>query len=143
MEKAVIDAQVLFYFHYTYSKVPSLLRELKKNVIAGKITVIIPVVAIAELYYKLRKKSESDSDQDVENRISKLQVAIQRWKSSDHVIIDAFDMQLLDLMLQNKQRHEIFDEIIAMSCKKHGTSIIYATDTKFKEIFNLKLRSWK
>lgn len=143
MEKAVIDAQVLFYFHYTYSKVPPLLQELKKKVIAGNITVIIPVVAIAELYYKLRKKSESDSDQDVENRISKLQIAMQRWKSSDHVIIDAFDIQLLDLMLQNKQQHEIFDEIIAMSCKKHGTNIIYTTDKKFQEIFNLQLRSWK
>ena len=143
METAVIDAQVLFYFHYAYSKVPALLQDLKKKVIAGKITVIIPVVAISELYYKLRKKMDSDTDQDVEQRLAKLKIAIQRWKSSDHVIIDAFDTQLLDLMLQNKQYHEIFDEIIAMSCKRHGTNIIYATDKKYREIFHLDLRSWK
>ena len=112
-------------------------------VIAGKKTAIIPAVAIAELYYKLRKRRESDTDQDVEQRIFKLQVAMNRWKSSDHVIIDAFDTQLLDLMLQNKQQHEIVDEIIAMKLKKHGTSIIYTTDKKFAKIFKLELRSWK
>ncbi len=143
MEKAIIDAQVLFYFHYSYAMVPPLLQELKRQVIAGKITAIIPVVVISELYYKLRKKRDVDSDQDVENRISKLRTAVSRWKKSEHVIIDSFDTQIMELMLQNKQRHEIFDEIIAMTCKRHGTNIIYATDKKFKEVFNLELRSWK
>jgi predicted nucleic acid-binding protein len=131
MEKAVVDAQVLFYFHYSYAKVPRLLQELKKRVITGKTTAIIPVVAIAELYYKLRKRNDTDTD------------AVDRWKKSDHVIIDSFDTQIMELMLQNTQRHEIFDEIIAMCCKRHGTNIIYATDKKFKEIFKLELRSWR
>ena len=47
VEKAVIDAQVLFYFHYNYKKVPPMLRELKQQVINGEITVIIPTIAIA------------------------------------------------------------------------------------------------
>jgi predicted nucleic acid-binding protein len=143
MEKAVVDAQVLFYFHYSYAKVPRLLQELKKRVITGKTTAIIPVVAIAELYYKLRKRNDTDTDEDVENRIAKLKIAVDRWKKSDHVIIDSFDTQIMELMLQNTQRHEIFDEIIAMCCKRHGTNIIYATDKKFKEIFKLELRSWR
>ena len=40
VKKVVIDAQVLFYFHYNYKKVPLILRELKQKVINGEITVI-------------------------------------------------------------------------------------------------------
>jgi len=133
VEKAVIDAQVLFYFHYNYEKVPLLLRELKQNVINGKITVIIPIIAISELLWKMRKIGKMLS----------VKKAIKRWEESENVIIDNFDLQTLKLMLKNKESHELHDEIIAMTCKKYKTDIIYATDRKFEEVFDLTLRSWK
>ena len=143
MLKAVIDAQVLFYFHYRKEKIPRMLLELKNKLIAREITAIIPIVAIAELFYKMSKKKKNDTDEDVLRRINALQKAINRWKQADNIIIDNFDQEILDLMIQNKTHHEIFDEIIAMSCKKHNTKIIYATDTKFRDIFGLELKSWK
>ena len=45
-------------------------------------------------------------------------------------------------MLNNTESHELHDEIIAMTCRKYNTNIIYSTDAKFREIFNLELRSW-
>ena len=45
MEKVVVDAQVLFYFHYKYEKIPKILQELKKKIIEGIITIIIPIIA--------------------------------------------------------------------------------------------------
>ena len=132
-EKAVIDTQVLFYFHYTYSKVPKLLQTLKQNVIEGKITIIIPIIAISELLWKMRKIGKIDAVKE----------AIKRWEVSENIIIDNFDLEILKLMLENNQSHELHDEIIAMTCKKYGTKIIYSTDIKFKEIFKLNLKSWK
>jgi len=132
-EKAVIDAQVLFYFHYDYKKVPLMLQELKKKVIEGDITVIIPTIAISELVWKMRKTGKIDA----------VKRAIERWEKSENVIIDDFDIEIIKLMLKNIESHELHDEIIAMTCKKYNTSIIYSTDKKFEEIFNLKLRSWK
>lgn len=132
-EKAVIDAQVLFYFHYDYKKVPLMLQELKKKVIDGEITVIIPTIAISELVWKMRKIGKIDA----------VKKAIERWEKSENVIIDDFDIEIIKLMLENIKSHELHDEIIAMTCKKYNTSIIYSTDKKFEEIFNLKLRSWK
>ena len=132
-EKAVIDAQVLFYFHYDYNKVPLMLQELKNKVIDGEITVIIPTIAISELVWKMRKTG----------KINAVKRAIERWEKSENVIIDNFDIEIIKLMLKNIESHELHDEIIAMTCKKYNTSIIYSTDKKFEEIFNLKLRSWK
>jgi len=132
-EKAVIDAQVLFYFHYDYKKVPLMLQELKNKVIDGEITVIIPIIAISELVWKMRKTGKIDA----------VKRAIERWEKSENVIIDEFDIEIIKLMLKNVESHELHDEIIAMTCKKYNTSIIYSTDKKFEEIFNLKLRSWK
>ena len=132
-EKAVIDAQVLFYFHYDYKKVPLMLQELKKKVIDGEITVIIPTIAISELLWKMRKIGKIDA----------IKRAIERWEKSENVIIDGFDIEIIKLMLKNVESHELHDEIIAMTCKKYNTSIIYSTDKKFEEIFKLKLRSWK
>ena len=133
VEKAVIDAQVLFYFHYTYEKVPVLLRKLKQKVIDGEITVIIPVIAISELLWKMRKIGKT----------SAIKKAINRWEESENVIIDNFDLETIKLMVENEESHELHDEIIAMTCKKHDTKIIYGTDKKFEEIFHLTLRSWK
>lgn len=131
--KAVIDAQVLFYFHYDYKKAPLLLQELKKQVIGGKLTAIIPTIAISELLWKMRKAGKSDA----------IRKAIDRWEKSENVIIDNFDIEIIKLMLENKDSHELHDEIIAMTCKKYSTRIIYSTDKKFEEIFKLELRSWK
>ena len=132
-EKAVIDAQVLFYFHYDYKKVPLMLQELKNKVIDGEITVLIPTIAISELVWKMRKTGKIDA----------VKRAIERWEKSENVIIDGFDIEIIKLMLKNVESHELHDEIIAMMCKKYNTSIIYSTDKRFEEIFNLKLRSWK
>lgn len=132
-EIVVIDAQVLFYFHYDYQKIPSMLQELKKKVIDGKITVIIPTIAIAELFWKMRKVG----------KINVIREALDRWEKSENIIIDDFNLEIIKLMLENMESHELHDEIIAMTCKKYNTNIIYSTDKKFEDIFKLKLRSWK
>jgi predicted nucleic acid-binding protein len=132
IEKAVIDAQVLFYFHYDYQKIPPILQQLKKKVINGEITVILPTIAIAELLWKMRRVGKT--------RVFK--EALNRWESSENIIIDDFNLEIIKLMLKNAKSHELHDEIIAMTCKKHETDIIYSKDKKFKEIFNLQLRSW-
>ena len=131
-EKAVIDAQVLFYFHYEYQKIPLILQQLKKKVINGEITVIIPTIAIAELLWKMRRAG----------KINTFKEALDRWVSSENIIIDGFNLEIINLMLKNVKSHELHDEIIAMTCKKYDIDIIYSTDSKFKEILNLQLRSW-
>ncbi len=131
-EKVVIDAQVLFYFHYNYEKIPTILQELKKDVIEGKKIAIIPTIAIVELLWKMRRAG----------KINQVRTAIKRWEKAVNVIIDNFDMDIIKLMLKNGESHELHDEIIAMTCKKHNTEIIYSTDEKFEEIFGLKLASW-
>ena len=131
-EKAVIDAQVLFYFHYDYQKIPLILQQLKKKVINGEITVILPTIAIAELLWKMRRVG----------KLNAFEEALNRWEKSENIIIDDFNMDIIKLMLINVESHELHDEIIAMTCKKHNTDIIYSKDKKFKEIFNLQLRSW-
>ena len=132
IEKAVIDAQVLFYFHYNYQKIPPILQQLKKKVINGEITVILPTIAIAELLWKMRKAGKTGAFEE----------ALNRWESSENIIIDDFNLTIIKLMLKNAKSHELHDEIIAMTCKKYDTEIIYSNDKKFKEMFNLQLRSW-
>jgi predicted nucleic acid-binding protein len=128
----VVDAQVLFYFHYDYEKIPTLLQELKTGVIKGDCTVIIPTIAISELFWKMRKAG----------KIRAFKKALSRWEASENIIIDDFDLKIIKLMLNNTESHELHDEIIAMTCRKYKTNIIYSTDTKFREIFSLELRSW-
>lgn len=128
----VVDAQVLFYFHYDYEKIPTLLQELKNGVIKGDCTVIIPTIAISELFWKMRKAG----------KIRAFKKALSRWEASENIIIDDFDLKIIKLMLNNTESHELHDEIIAMTCRKYKTNIIYSTDTKFREIFSLELRSW-
>ncbi|GAH21928.1 unnamed protein product, partial [marine sediment metagenome] len=112
IEKAVIDAQVLFYFHYDYQKIPPILQQLKKKVINGEITVILPTIAIAELLWKMRKAGKTSAFKE----------ALNRWESSENIIIDDFNMTIIKLMLKNAKSHELHDEIIAMTCKKHDTN---------------------
>jgi len=131
-EKVVIDAQVLFYFHYDYQKIPLILQQLKKEVINGEVIVIVPTIAIAELFWKMRKAG----------KINAFKEALNRWESAENIIIDDFNLEIIKLMLNNAKSHELHDEIIAMTCKKHITDIIYSTDRNFKEIFKLQLRSW-
>ncbi len=131
-EKVVIDAQVLFYFHYDYQKIPSILQQLKKKVINGEVIVIVPTIAIAELLWKMRKTG----------KINAFKEALNRWESSENIIIDDFNLEIIKLMLNNAKSHELYDEILAMTCKKHTTDIIYSTDRNFKEVFKLQLRSW-
>lgn len=128
----VVDAQVLFYFHYDYEKIPTLLQELKATVIKGECIVIIPTIAISELFWKMRKAG----------KINAFKKALARWEASENIIIDDFDLKIIKLMLNNTESHELHDEIIAMTCRKYNTNIIYSTDTKFREIFSLELRSW-
>ncbi len=123
-EKVVVDAQVLFYFHYNNEKVPLTLQKLKKKVIDGEITAIIPTIAISELLWKMRKAG----------KVEAVRKAIDRWEKSENVIIDDFDIEIIKLMLENLESHELHDEIIAMTCKKYNTNIIYSTDKKFKEM---------
>ena len=132
-EKVVIDAQVLFYFHYDYKKIPLILQKLKKKVIDGEITAIIPTIAISELVWKMRKVG----------KVEAVKKAIERWEKSENVIIDNFDIEIIKLMLKNVESHELHDEIIALTCIKHNTNVIYSTDKKFDQIFKLQLRSWK
>jgi predicted nucleic acid-binding protein len=131
-EKAVIDAQVLFYFHSEYQKIPLILQQLKKKVINGEITVILPTIAIAELFWKMRRAGKTSAFEE----------ALNRWENSENIIIDDFNLEIIKLMLKNAESYELHDEIIAMTCKKHNTDIIYSKDKKFKEMFNLQLRFW-
>ena len=133
-ERAVIDAQVLFYFHYRSERIPALLKKLKQRVIDGKTTVIIPTIAISELLWKIRKAKKPTES---------LKIAVKRWEQSPNVIIDSFDLEIIKMMMENVESHELHDEIIAMTCKKYNTQIIYATDKKFENVFNLTLKSWK
>jgi predicted nucleic acid-binding protein len=141
--KVIVDAQVLFYFHYRKEKIPPLLADLKSQIIKGQITAIIPVVAIAELFYKARKRSDVDTEDQIHERVLRVQIAVQRWKRAENVIIDYFDEEILDFLLQNDEYNEIFDELIALSCKRHQTNIIYTRDRKFETVFKLEIRPWK
>ncbi|MHA1235905.1 MAG: type II toxin-antitoxin system VapC family toxin [Promethearchaeota archaeon] len=92
----------------------------------------MPTIVISELLWKMRKIG----------KVEAVKRAIERWEKSENVIIDDFNIEIIKLMLKNIESHELHDEIIAMTCKKYNTGIIYSTDKKFEEIFKLKLRSW-
>jgi predicted nucleic acid-binding protein len=75
-------------------------------------------------------------------KTSAFEEALNRWENSENIIIDDFNLEIIKLMLKNAESYELHDEIIAMTCKKHNTDIIYSKDKKFKEMFNLQLRFW-
>jgi predicted nucleic acid-binding protein len=132
METVVIDAQALFYLQKT--EIPKLLNELRQDIMEGKIRAIIPTIAISELLWKVRRTGDI--------YFQKLRISVENWKKSPNIIIDSFDNKIIDLMLQNKESYELHDEIIAMTCLKYDTSIIYTKDPKFEDIWHLELRKW-
>ena len=75
-------------------------------------------------------------------KLAEFSKAFTLWKESPNIIIDSFDTEILDLMLQNETSEELHDEIIVMTCQKYQTKIIYAKDNNFKDNFNLRLRKW-
>ena len=132
MEKVVIDAQALFYLQKT--NIPEKLNKLREDIINGKIIAIIPSIAICELLWKIRKTGGKV--------IEKFQQIYENWKNSPNIIIDNLNNEILELMLKNNENIELHDEIIAMTCKKNGTLIIYSKDEIFQKIWQLKLIKW-
>jgi predicted nucleic acid-binding protein len=130
METVIIDAQALFYLQK--KKIPPILEELRTKLIEGKIKAIIPTIAIAELLWKMHRWG----------KLVEFKKAYEIWKQSQNIIIDSFDEKIIDLMSQNEISEELHDEIIAMTCHKYNTKIIYANDQNFEENYKLTLRKW-
>jgi len=59
---------------------------------------------------------------------SKLRQTVENWKKSPNIVVDGFDVTILDLMLQNRNSYELDGEIIAMTCLKYNTQIIFTKD---------------
>lgn len=127
MEKVIIDAQALFYLQK--SEIPQRLEDLRNQILNGEIIAIIPTIVIAEILWKMRKWKKIKVFNEVFNA----------WKESPNIIIDSFDLKILDYMAQNETNYELHDEIIAMTCRKHETNVIYTKDNIFKDIFGLKI----
>lgn len=128
----VLDAVALFYFQM--SKMPKILKDLQQKIINGEATAIIPTIAISEILWKLRKEGIKELD--------RLKIAYLNWKKSPNIIIDSFDIEILDKMIESKESYELHDEIIAMTCYKYNTKIIYTRDKKLKDFWNLNTISW-
>jgi predicted nucleic acid-binding protein len=130
MEKVVLDAQALFELQKTI--LPPILEDLRKKIISEEIQVIIPTIAISELLWKMRKWG----------KLNEFQKAYSIWKQSSNIIIDSFDEKVIDLMVKNASSFELHDEIIAMTCLKYKTNIIYGKDWNFDANFKLILKKW-
>ncbi|MFQ6073342.1 MAG: type II toxin-antitoxin system VapC family toxin [Methanosarcinales archaeon] len=92
-----------------------------------KCIAVIPTIAIAELLWKCRRKGKID-------RVDKL---LKGWKQSPNIIIEPFSLEILELMISNKDSYELHDEIIAMTCRKYNTILICTKDGKLIETYNL------
>ena len=128
----VLDAVALFYFQI--SKMPKILKDLQQRIIDGEIAAIIPTIAISEILWKLRKEGVKE--------LENLKIAYLNWKKSPNIIIDSFDVEILDEMMESKESYELHDEIIAMTCIKYKTKIIYTKDKKLRDFWNLEPISW-
>ena len=128
----VLDAVALFYFQM--SKMPKILKNLQQKIINGEVTAVIPTIAISEILWKLRKE-------DIK-KLENLKIAYLNWKKSPNIIIDSFDIEILDKMIESKESYELHDEVIAMTCYKYNTKIIYTKDKKLKDFWNLNTISW-
>ncbi len=74
--------------------------------------------------------------------MEKLKIAYSKWKEAHNIIIDAFDVKIVDEMIELKKSYELHDEIIALTCQKYKTKIIYTKDSKFKDFWGLNPISW-
>ena len=128
----VLDAVALF--HLQIRNPPKVLKLLQQDIINGKIIAIIPTIAISEILWKKRKEG-------LEN-LNKLKIAYSKWKKAPNIIIDSFDVKILDKMMEIKESYELHDEIIALTCKKYNTTIIYTKDQKFKDFWGLNSIAW-
>ena len=115
-------------------KCPKILKKLQQEILNRTITAIIPTIAISEILWKMRRIGEQ--------AFKTLKKDYINWKKSPNIIIDNFDVKILDLMMENKESYELHDEIIAYTCRKYNTTKIYTKDLKFKEFWSLNTISW-
>jgi predicted nucleic acid-binding protein len=130
MESVVLDAQALFYLQKI--EIPPNLSELREKIIRGNIRVIIPTIVIAELLWKMRHWG----------RLQEFNSAFITWKETSNIIIDSFDIKILEIMRQNADSKELHDEIIASTCKKYKTDVIYTKDDNFRKNYGLRIMNW-
>lgn len=127
-EKYVFDAVALFYLQKT--SLPLGLKTVRDKILRRDATAIIPTIAVSELLWKQRREGE--------DAFKKFQIAYQVWKQSDNILVDPFDESILDEMVANEKSSELHDEIIAMTCKKHGTNYGCSNDEKLLKFWNLQ-----
>jgi len=128
----ILDAMALFQLQL--KSMPKIIRDLQQDIINGKVIAVIPTIAISEILWKKRREGPKQFNQ--------LKIAFSKWKKSPNIIIDSFDVAILDAMMETKESYEIHDEIIAITCHKYNTTIIYTKDPKFKDFWELSPISW-
>ncbi len=74
--------------------------------------------------------------------LPKFRKALDSWAHSPNILIDSFDLTLLESMVQNVKSVVLHDEVIAMTCKKHDVNIIYSNDENFERNYGLTLRTF-
>ena len=111
-----------------------ILKELQLDIIMGKITAIILTIVISEILWKKRKEGAE--------RLEKLKIAYSKWKGAHNIIINAFNVKIMDEMIKLKKSYELHDEIIALTYQKYKTKIIYTKDRKFKDFWGLNPVYW-
>jgi len=128
----VLDAVALFQLQL--KNMPQTLRSLQQDIVKGKIIAVIPTIAISEILWKKRREGSK--------QLNQLKIAFLKWKKSPNIVIDSFDVAILDEMMETKESYELHDEIIALTCHKYNTAIIYTKDPKFKDFWGLSPISW-
>ncbi|GEM_PF-7004760 len=71
---------------------------------------------------------------EITGRVERL---LNCWKRSPNIIIEPFSLEILELMVGNRDRYELHDEIIAMTCRKYSTRLICTKDEKLTRTYNL------
>jgi len=133
-EKKYVILDAVALFNLQIQDPPKILKDLQFNIIMGKVTAVIPTIAISEILWKKRKEGAE--------QLEKLKIAYSKWKEAHNIIIDGFDVKILDKMIELKKSYELHDEIIALTCQKYRTKTIYTNDTKFKDFWGLNPISW-
>ena len=133
-EKKYVILDAVALFNLQIQDPPKILKDLQSNIIMGKVTAVIPTIAISEILWKKRKEGAE--------QMEKLKIAYSKWKEAHNIIIDGFDVNILDKMIELKKSYELHDEIIALTCQKYKTKTIYTKDAKFKDFWGLNPISW-